>query len=83
VRIHGEWGAYPVSTLRMNGNRTASDVNGAPAPPTVSELAGRPLDQATQIIRATKPDPLAVEYSHLPPDERWQAADREHNRRAR
>lgn len=79
VYMNGEWGPYPVSTLRLDGQRTATDVNGGPVPPTVSELAGRPLDEVVQTVGATEPDPLALRYSHLPPAKRWQAADADRN----
>lgn len=77
ARRQDGWGAYPMSTLELDGNRTADDVGGQPPPPTVAPLAGKSLDEVADIVRRVKPDPLAVKYGNLPPAERWQAADRD------
>ena len=71
------WGAYPMSTLELDGDRTVDEVGGQAPPPTVAPLAGKSLDEVADIVQAAKPDPLAVKYGDLPPAERWQAADRE------
>jgi hypothetical protein len=61
------------ATLPLEGNAiTTEGVYGNPSQ-IARRMRGQAVDKLAAVLARTTPDPLAVKYRHLPPEQRWHA----------
>jgi len=75
----GEWGPLSGgSKLRFETDRVASSIMRTnDDTPAGESLAGKTTQEVARLLAETKPDPIAVKYADLPPDERFKAVQNE------
>jgi hypothetical protein len=65
------------ATLQLEGDVITTEGIVGDASPIAKRMKGQSVDNLGAVLARTPPDPLAVKYSHLAPEQRWQAVYRE------
>lgn len=72
------WGSLELTAIPIEGEAIAAALaSNVHDNPWFTELAGIPLNTLADRLAATDPDPVAAQFAHLPPIERYEAVQAE------